>query len=143
MAPSVIPYAQIPSPVPAGLLEACEAALTAGGFTSTVSRAPEGLIVSDAATVLSVVNAYTGSATELAYHKALKQTALDIAFDAHFDLAAFIRGGTATSITGAQVGTFLATIANNYRTLRASIANAANVTAVDAININSGWPSNP
>ena len=61
----------------------------------------------------------------------------------NFDLAKFIRGGTATGITAAQVGTFLATITNNYRTLRASIANAANVAAVNAVNIAAGWPANP
>jgi hypothetical protein len=72
-----------------------------------------------------------------------KQTALDALFDANFDLAKFIRGGTATTITAANVGTFLATITNNYRSLRAQIAAASTLATLNAININSGWPSNP
>lgn len=141
--PGVIPYGSIPSPSPAGLLEACENALTAAGFAPYVTRAPDGVHVSDVPTVTVTISAYVGSAAQLAYTKAQKQTALDAAFDTNFDLTKFIRGGTATNITAANVGTFLATITNNYRSLRASIANAANVAAVNAININSGWPVNP
>lgn len=71
------------------------------------------------------------------------QSQLDALLDNNFDLKAFIRAGTATSITGTNVGTFLATICNNYRTLRASIAAATTVAQLNAININAGWPSNP
>lgn len=141
--PGTIPYSSLPSPIPSGLFLACETALANAGFSTLVSRAPEGIIVADVPTVTAAISAYAGSAAELAYHKAAKQLALDTAFNANFDLAAFIRGGTASNVTAAQVGTFLATITNNYRSMRAAIANAANVATVDAINIASGWPSNP
>lgn len=143
--PGIIAYANIPGwpAPPGGLFLACETALAAAGFGTFVTRAPDGLHVSDVPTVTATIASYSGSATELAYHKAQKQAALDAEFDANFDLADFIRGGTATNVTAANVGTFLATIINNYRTLRASIANATNVAAVDAINIASGWPNNP
>jgi len=91
----------------------------------------------------SLISGYSGSAAELSWHKARKLAALDAVFDAAFDLAAFIRGGTATGLTSGQVGTFLAQIANNYRTLRAAIAGAATVAVVEAVNIAAGWPSNP
>jgi hypothetical protein len=81
--------------------------------------------------------------TVLWYVQQQKQAALDALLDNNFDLKAFIRGGTSTLISGVNVGVFLATIANNYRTLRASIANAGSVATVNAININSGWPANP
>jgi hypothetical protein len=80
---------------------------------------------------------------ELATHKATKQAALDTLFSANFDLASFIRSGTNAAVTAAQVGTFLATITNNYRTLKASIANAATAAAADAIVVTGGWPANP
>lgn len=79
----------------------------------------------------------------IAFLRAQKQGALDAFFDANFDLKAFIRAGSAATVTAANVGTFLATITNNYRALRASIAAAADAATVNAININSGWPSNP
>lgn len=82
-------------------------------------------------------------ANNLAYAQFVKQTALDAFLDTNFDFKAFIRAGTTATLTGAQVGTFIATIANNYRSIRASITSAATVGAVNAININSGWPSNP
>ena len=93
--------------------------------------------------VQAIINGYAGSAAQLTFAKADKQALLDDQFDQHFDLAKFIRGGTATTVTAAQVGTFLATITNNYRTLRASITAASTVAAVAAVNIASGWPSNP
>lgn len=145
MSLSVIPYSSVPggsNPVP-GLAEAAKNAMIAGGFAGILSFAPEGLLVSDVSTTTAAMNAYAGSATELAFIKSQKQAALDVLFDASFDLKAFIRAGTATTVAAAGVGTFLAQITNNYRSLRASIASAANVAAVNAININAGWPSNP
>jgi hypothetical protein len=100
-------------------------------------------ITGDKATVQALIAGYAGSAAELAFHKAAKQTALDALFDAQFDLAKFIRAGTSTTITATNVGTFLATITNNYRSLRASIAAAGTAAAVDAINVAGGWPANP
>lgn len=79
----------------------------------------------------------------LAYWQAQKQAQLDAFYAANINLDAFIRGGTVTGVTATQVGTFLAQIVNNYRTLRASIAAAASISAVNAVNVQSGWPSNP
>lgn len=79
----------------------------------------------------------------LATRKAVKQIALDVLFNTNFDLGNFIRVGTATNVSANNIGTFLAQITNNYRTLRASIANAADTTILAAINLNSGWPNNP
>ncbi len=137
MASGIIAYANLPSPLPP------EIHIQLAAIGITVSSRPDGVFVSDIAGAQAFYAAYSGSSTELTYAKVQKQTALDDFFNAHFDLAAFIRGGTTTGITGAQVGTFLATIANNYRTLKASIAAAANVAAVAAINVQSGWPNNP
>lgn len=81
--------------------------------------------------------------TILVYVKVAKQAALDAFLNANFDLLSFIRNGTSTLVTGVGVGTFLATITDNYRTIRANIAAAGTVNAVNAININSGWPNNP
>jgi hypothetical protein len=75
--------------------------------------------------------------------KILKQQALDSLFDARFDLTAFIREGTATNVTANNVGSFLAAITNNYRTLRAQIAAAASISVLNAIDITAGWPNNP
>ena len=145
MASGIISYNGIPGwPTPAaGLFEACENALLAAGFPATVSRRPDGVFVSDLATANGVIAAYVGGSTELSYNKAQKQIALDVLFDSNFDLAAFIRGGTSTAITATNVGNFLATITNNYRSLRAQIANAPTLAILNAVNVNSGWPSNP
>lgn len=77
------------------------------------------------------------------YAKMKKQSELDAYMDAHFDLVAFIRGGTVTNVTGAQSSAFLASTTNNYRTLRAAATAAANIAAVNAVNVASGWPANP
>lgn len=132
-----VTYATVSNIQPTGL---CAAFQTQGHF---VAQAPEGWLVDDAAAFLTFVSAYSGSATELSWSKTQKQTALDTLFDANFDLAKFIRAGTLTTVTAAQFGTFLATITNNYRSLRAQIATASTVAAVNAINVSSGWPSNP
>jgi hypothetical protein len=79
----------------------------------------------------------------LAWWQANWQSQLDALLDNNFDLRAFIRAGTSTTVTATNIGTFLATINNNYRTLRAQIVAASTAAAVQAININSGWPSNP
>lgn len=79
----------------------------------------------------------------LAAAKVRKQAALDDILDTRFDFKAFIRGGTIKTITGTQVGNFIATFENNWRTLRDAIAAAATTDAVIAINVESGWPANP
>lgn len=104
---------------------------------------PDGLHVGDVTAAQSFLSAFSGSATELSHWQSKTQTALDALLDNNFDLKAFIRAGTASSITAANVGTFLATITNNYRGLRAQIAAATTVAQVQAININAGWPNNP
>jgi hypothetical protein len=144
MTVGIIPVTNIPGwPIPvAGVRESVDAALVAAGFgISTI--APDGLHVGDIATANSVLSTYVGSATELSWNQTQKQAALDALLNNNFDLKAFIRAGTLTTVTATGVGTFLATINNNYRSLRSQIAAAANVAAVNAININSGWPSNP
>lgn len=75
--------------------------------------------------------------------QACLQAALMALFTQNFNLQQFIINGTAATVTATQVGTFLATITNNFRSLRASIAAATTVSQLNAININAGWPSNP
>lgn len=82
-------------------------------------------------------------ATALEIARAAKQRSLDSLFDANFDLSKFIRGGTVANVTAANVGAFLAQITNNYRSIRASISGAADVAALNTINVNVGWPNNP
>ncbi len=79
----------------------------------------------------------------LTWWKSSRQGDLDTLLDANFDLKAFIRAGMATNVTAAGVGTFLATICNNYRSLRAQISAAVTIADIQSININSGWPANP
>ena len=134
---------QLPVNPPQGLIPFVKTTLRNAGKDDKITLAPDGLHCSDATLVLSAIAAYVGSATELADAKATKQAALDALLDQNFDFKAFIRAGTATGITGANIGTFLATITNNYRTLRSAIASASTVQNVQAVNINSGWPNNP
>ncbi len=129
----------VSSPPPAGLAEALAAAGFRFWWEAGTGRCPDAAAVATQA----FITAYAGSAAELTWTKAQKQTALDLLLDNNFDLKAFIRAGTSTTITGTNVGAFLATITDNYRTLRASIAAGATVAAVNAININAGWPANP
>lgn len=143
MVAGVIPYASLPSPLPAGFAEACETALANAGFPTLIVRAPDGVHVSDVATVTKTISAYTGSAAELAYHKAQKQAALDDLLDNHFSEVAFIRNGIAINVTAAQEGAFKAGIKNNYRTIRAAIAAGTTVAIVNAIDATKGWPANP
>lgn len=104
-----------------------------------IANRSDGWVCSDPAAAEAIIASYNPLPTQ----KAEKQAALDKFFDEHFELARFIREGTATNVTGTQVGTFLANVTNRYRTLRASIAAAADQGALDAINIATGWPSNP
>ena len=131
-----------PSPV-IGVMEQLYQTLHDAGFINTPALAPEGLYVPDISISTSFLASYVGSASELSFHKTLKQSELDAFFDANFVLTEFIRNGTSTSITGANVGAFLAQITNNYRSLRIQIQAATAVAQVDAINVKSGWPANP
>ena len=99
-----------------------------------------------AAQILQIFTAGAGVPMPVVDLKVVLQAALDAMFDAMFDtnfsLPGFIRGGMATGITAPQVGTFLATIMNNYRILRASISGATTVAQLQAVNIQAGWPAN-
>lgn len=114
-----------------------------GSITLTSDSNPALTQVLVAGSTQTQVDAAAATFFPIADYRAAKQAQLDALFDAKFDLAKFIRAGTATAVTAANIGTFLAQITNNYRTLRASIAGAASVSAVNAIDATSGWPSNP
>jgi hypothetical protein len=59
------------------------------------------------------------------------------------DIVQMIEGGVGATTTGDGVALYLATCANNDRTLRRQINLATTPEAVRAIDINSGWPANP
>lgn len=136
-------FANPPDPAPAGLFETIEAAGHSAAIEWNAARTGVVWQCDDAAAVQAIVVGYSGSAAELAWWKSKMQAALDDLLDDNFDLKAFIRAGASISVTAAGIGNFLATINNNYRTLRASIAAASTVAAVQAVNINAGWPANP
>ena len=142
MAAGIIPVTSIPGwpqPDPA-LPTYCQNQLIAAGFPPTYSFAPDGLHVSDVPTVNAAFSSLSGSQGQLQFYKDQKQNALDALLLNNFNLISFIMAGNATPVTANQIGTFLATITTNYRTLRASITAATTVAQVQAININAGWP---
>jgi hypothetical protein len=141
--PGIIAWSNVPNPAPQGLQQAILAALVAAGFAGFCTYSPNGIEVADVATAESVVASFSGSPTELAWWQKQWQADLDAWMNANFDLLSFIRAGHNSAVTATGIGTFLATITNNYRSLRAQIAAASTVAAVQAINIQSGWPSNP
>jgi hypothetical protein len=145
MSAGTIPVANIPGwpNPPPGLMPACQKSLDDAQISGSVSMRAQGLHTPDVANTTAVLNSYSGGTDELNFAKNDKQTRLDTLVDENFDLKAFIRDGTITTVTGANVGNYLAQITNNYRSLRSQIANAASVAAVNAINLNQGWPSNP
>lgn len=115
--------------------------VTCATFTAAITS-----IVTISLSSSTLLAAYTVAAaipTSVADLQALLQAALLALFTQNFNLQQFIINGTAATITATQVGTFLATITNNFRSLRASIAAATTVSQLNAININAGWPSNP
>jgi hypothetical protein len=59
------------------------------------------------------------------------------------DIVKMIEGGVGATTTGDGVAQYLATCANNDRTLRRQINLATTPEAVRAIDISSGWPANP
>lgn len=112
-------------------------ALTAAGLR-VVQKGAQWL-ASDAVAAQAIVDSYD----PLPWLKQKKQATLDKHFDEHCDLPRFIREGTVITVTSTQVGNFLRDVTNNYRTLRAQIASAVDQAALSAIDIASGWPSNP
>ena len=144
MAAGHIPHSLLPgwpSPI-AGVRENLDFVLKDNGV-GVSALSPDGIWVGDVQIATDFLSTYNGSAIEVVWYKKRKLINLDEQFDKNFDLAKFIRNGTATNITAANVGTFLAAITNNYRSLRAAINAASDIAAVNAINLNSGWPSNP
>lgn len=83
------------------------------------------------------------TSTSLDIQQALRQAELDALLVANADMVSLIRAGQSTTTTATTVATYLSNGTNNYRSLRAQIANAATPAAVRAININAGWPPNP
>ena len=129
-------------------METCEAALAAAGFSTLVTRTPNGVLVADVPTVVAAAQEYVGSAAQATWAKTNEYgTGLLDRLNAdavqRINLFVMIQGGTVTNLTGAQVGTFLAAVSNNYRTLVAQINAATTVAQVNAINIGAGWPANP
>src|SRR4249920_508661 len=129
MSAGIIPVTSIPgwpSPPP-GLMPACQKSLDDAGINGSVSMRAQGLYTPDINNTQAVLSSYVGSSDQLSYNKTLKQTQLDALVDDNFDLKAFIRDGTITNVTGANVGSYLAQITNNYRTLRLQITGASSV----------------
>lgn len=94
---------------------------------------------SNAAVVQAIINSFD----ELAYRKAQRIKRLDEAAIERIGLLAFIQAGTLTTVTGTQVANFIASAANNYRTIRQTINNAPSIAEVEAVVLTSGWPANP
>jgi hypothetical protein len=136
MAPGIIPVTSIPGwPTPlAGIMQQ----LPVAAFLS-----PNGLNVADVPTAEDYLSTYSGSAAQLSWNQQQLQAQLDALLDDKSDLVAFICAGTNSSLTATNVGGFLASITNNYRSLRAQISAATSLAQLQAININQGWPSNP
>jgi hypothetical protein len=62
---------------------------------------------------------------------------------AYLNLANFVDGGASQTVSGTAVANFLASLTNNYRSKKAAIAAATTSTQVMAIDVTSGYPSNP
>lgn len=144
MAAGHVPSASIPGwPNPAvGVYDCLEAALFQAGF-SGCSMMPEGLWAGDVAFADNFLSTYVGSTTELEWHRTQLQAQLDTNLNNNFNLIAFIRAGTISTLTGTNVANFLANSSNNYRKLRDQISSATTIAQLQAVNINAGWPSNP
>ena len=135
-----------PSAIPAGFSNA----VLAQGVGLFIQ--PDGWLVVDApgsadgsgvTIVNSLAQTYPNSAQHLSFVKNLKQAELDAFAGSHFGLINFVVDGTITNTTGTQVGNFLSSGTNNYRTIRNNISNAPDVATVNAINVKNGWPANP
>lgn len=61
----------------------------------------------------------------------------------YLNLANFVDGGSSTGVTGTNVGSFLASLTNNYRTKKQAIQNASTSAQVWAVDFTTGWPANP
>jgi hypothetical protein len=131
-----------PNP-PQGLMPACQTSLNNAGINGALFIGPQGLHTPDLANTNAVLSTYTGSATELTFTKDTRKKALYDLVDNYYDLRALADGNTTTNLSANTVGTYLANVGNNYRTKKAAINNAATVAAVNAVDINTGWPAYP
>lgn len=113
------------------------AAIEAAGIAIEYSQ--DGYRATDVDGASAIIN---NSGGWLAVAKAIKRRELDEFLRDNFDLISFIMGGSAT-VNANQVGTFLANITNNYRSIKASIAAQTTVAGVVGINVAGGWPNNP
>lgn len=86
---------------------------------------------------------FTPPLQQIALVKAAKQAELIAYFRRFFDLTEFVLAGSLNTVTVTQLNNFQVQIINNERTLRANIAAAATISAVNAIDLTAGWPSNP
>lgn len=117
--------------------EDCAAQLDAAGIV--IERRTDGLYCNNPVLADQIAGAFD----PFPYAKTRKQAALDKLLYDNFDFVKFIRAGSSTSITGNNIGNFLATITNNYRTKRAAITAATTQADLDAVNLATGWPNNP
>lgn len=131
-----------PNP-PAGLIPACQTSLDTAGIRGALFMGQQGLHTPDLANTNAVLSTYVGSSTELTYAKDVKKKLLFDLVDSRYDLRALADGNTTTNMSGNSVGTYLASVGNNYRGKKNAINAAATVAAVNAIDINAGWPAYP
>jgi hypothetical protein len=79
----------------------------------------------------------------LARAKHAKLRALAQLVNKYGSIGALAMAGTATNITPAQVIGVITNAVINERTLRAAIEAASDLATLQAIDVTSGWPSNP
>jgi len=140
-----IPVSSIPGwpTPPEGYMAACQTSLDNAGIKGNLFLSPQGLHTPDVANTTAVLNGYVGSSAELTYAKDTRKRSLYDLVDNYYDLRALADGNTTTNLSANTVGTYLANVGNNYRTKKAAINAAATVAAVNAVNINTGWPAYP
>lgn len=68
---------------------------------------------------------------------------LEEAFDARTSLFAIADAGTLQTVTAAQFGNFCASAINTYRAKKAAIQAATSAAELNAVDLSTGWPSNP
>jgi hypothetical protein len=137
MTPGIIPLTSIPGwPTPlAGIMQQ----LPVAAFLS-----PNGLNVADVTTAENYLSTYAGSTAQLSWNQQQHQAQLNALLEHKLDLVAFICAEANSSMDATNVATtLLATVADNYRSLRAQISAATSLGQLQAINIYQGWPRSP
>ena len=102
----------------------------------------DGALVAETQADLDEIAANSSSAQLLAAAKRKRLAQLRNGLMNRADLVSLIFGGTA-SPTGPQYAAFMAAVVTNARSLISQINAAPDLAALNAINLNSGWPSNP